>query len=206
MRSRGWMITAVLAASLGLTGCEVEQTREGEAPDLDVDVSGDPGQLPAYDFEGPDIDIGVEERTVSVPKVRFETEREEVKVPYIDINLPGDEDEREERELAVEFDVDQGRYDVNIEEIRAKGDQLFVIARIEGDASQEGPGRVSDRVMLNAPDADVRYYVIGDRPPGSAAQRYHFVSSESSLPENVRTARVIYQDRGQQGAAAPAGR
>lgn len=60
-----------------LTGCDVEKTREGEMPDVDVDVSGDPGQAPAYDVETPDVDVG--------------TTTEEVTVPDVDVTLPDDE-------------------------------------------------------------------------------------------------------------------
>ena len=191
MRTSNWIITAALAGALSFGACTVEQTREGEMPD--VDVAAEAGRLPAYDIDGPDVDVGVREKTVEVPKIRFETERESVTVPFIDIDLPGDDDMgRAERELAIEFDVDQGRYEVEIEEIRARGDRLFVIAELKGDADEAGASRVSDRVVVRAPDADVRYYVIGERPAGAAAARYTFVSNRAALPEIVRNAKVIY--------------
>ena len=196
MRLEKWITTTVLAMVLAAGACEVDQTREAELPDLDVDVDAERGQMPAYDIDGPDVNVGVRETTVTVPKLRVETETEEITVPYIDIDFPGAEDdaERQERELAVEFDVDHGGYQVEIEEVRAHGDQLYVIARLnEGDAGAEGPNRVSDRVIINAPDSGVRYYVIGEPPNGSVASRYRFVGAESALPQPVRDAKVIYQ-------------
>lgn len=79
---------ALLVAALGLAGCEVEKTQEGEMPDVsveggqmpeyeqtregrmpDVDVQG--GQMPRYDVDAPDVDVDLktEERTVTVPDV-----------------------------------------------------------------------------------------------------------------------------------------
>ncbi|HUO82463.1 MAG TPA: hypothetical protein VM616_06350 [Gammaproteobacteria bacterium] len=66
---------ALLAAATFLVwGCDVDQTEEGEMPD--VDVQG--GNLPKYDIEGPDVDIGTREETVTVPD--------------IDIDMPDDDD------------------------------------------------------------------------------------------------------------------
>lgn len=63
------LITAALlpAAALGLAACDVEQTDEGEA--LDVEVSG---ELPEYDVDTPDVEFGTEERTVEVPTMDIE--------------------------------------------------------------------------------------------------------------------------------------
>lgn len=68
----------VLAAALGVTGCDVEQTEEGEMPD--VEVQG--GNMPEYDVEGPDVDVGTQEKTVTVPDV--------------DVDIPDDGDAAEE--------------------------------------------------------------------------------------------------------------
>jgi len=69
-------------------GCDVEQTREGELPDVDVDVSADAGQLPAYDVDAPDVDIDMEKKKVMVPKVVMEEET--ISVPDVDVELPKD--------------------------------------------------------------------------------------------------------------------
>lgn len=53
------------ATCLGLAACDVDQTEEGEMPD--VDVSG--GQAPEYDVEGPEVNVGTETRTVETPTI-----------------------------------------------------------------------------------------------------------------------------------------
>lgn len=55
------------ASCLSITACDVDQTKEGEMPDVDVNASG--GQLPEYNVEGPDVDVGMENKTVQVPTV-----------------------------------------------------------------------------------------------------------------------------------------
>ena len=64
-------ITAIAAtgAALSLAACDVDQTEEGEMPEVDVDVSGDAGNLPEYDVEGPDVDVDTGTTTVEVPTV-----------------------------------------------------------------------------------------------------------------------------------------
>lgn len=61
------LIAASLIApfALGLAACDVDQTEEGEMPD--VDVQG--GNMPEYDVETADVDVGTEEKTVEVPDV-----------------------------------------------------------------------------------------------------------------------------------------
>ncbi len=58
---------AAVIASLGLAACDVDQTREAEAPSIDVDA--DSGQLPRYDVDGPEINVGTENVIVEVPDV-----------------------------------------------------------------------------------------------------------------------------------------
>ena len=53
---------------LGLSACDVEQTEEGEMPEVDVDA----GELPEYDVDTADVDIDTEEKTVEVPVVDVE--------------------------------------------------------------------------------------------------------------------------------------
>lgn len=59
-----------------LAACDIDQTEEGELPDVDVDVSE--GQLPEYDVEGPDVDVGTDTDTVII------------ETPTVDIDLPDD--------------------------------------------------------------------------------------------------------------------
>jgi len=55
------------ACCLAFAACDVDQTKEGEMPDVDVNVSG--GQLPEYNVEGPSVNVGTENKTVQVPTV-----------------------------------------------------------------------------------------------------------------------------------------
>ncbi len=63
-------------ASLGIAACDVDQTREAEAPEVDVDATA--GQLPSYDVEGPEVNVG--------------TENVVVQVPDVDVSLPDDDE------------------------------------------------------------------------------------------------------------------
>lgn len=60
------------AFAFGLAACAVEQTEEGEAPEVDVEA----GELPEYDVEPADVDVGLDTTTVLTPD--------------IDVNAPDD--------------------------------------------------------------------------------------------------------------------
>ncbi len=61
-----WVIPgAVLLASLGLAGCDVEKTEEGSLPEVNVEG----GNMPEYDVDAPDVDVGTKEKTITVPDV-----------------------------------------------------------------------------------------------------------------------------------------
>lgn len=63
-----YILGVMLAASgLALAGCDVDQTKEAELPDVDVNASS--GQLPEFNVEGPDVTVGSENKTVQVPTV-----------------------------------------------------------------------------------------------------------------------------------------
>mgnify|MGYP003651813898 CR=1 FL=1 len=70
-------IAAVMTAGLALSACEANVTEEGEMPTMDVDVSGDAGQLPEIDVETADVEVGTEEVTVDVPDVDVKMPSEE---------------------------------------------------------------------------------------------------------------------------------
>lgn len=62
------LIKMLAAASfVALAACDVDQTKEGDMPDIDVNASG--GQLPEYDVEGPEVNVGTENKVVQVPTV-----------------------------------------------------------------------------------------------------------------------------------------
>jgi len=195
-----WTVAGCLAV-FGVTGCTTEQTRPGEAPDVDVDV--DPGQWPEYKVNWADVDVGTREQTMTVPVIRIEEETRQVSVPYIDINPPGARD-REERTIRVELDVPHAGYNLEITEIRATGDDLWVVARLNEteQAATQAMTRASDQIVVNAPDdLDVRKVVVGRPPAVTGPQEYRFVDSMEALNQAIpQGGRVIYQ-RG----AAPAG-
>ena len=55
------------ASLLSFAACDVDQTKEGELSDVDVNATG--GQLPEYNVEGPDVNVGTENKVVEVPTV-----------------------------------------------------------------------------------------------------------------------------------------
>lgn len=187
----------IAVLSLGLTGCQVEQQEPGRAPDVDLDVDAEAGRWPEYDVDWADVDVGMRERTVTVPVVRVVEEQREVSVPYLDINPPGARD-REERTVTMELDAPHAGYRLEIAEVRAAGDNLWVIGRLMEDssaASAQAITRVSDQVVINAPDdLDVRKIIVGPRPEGFFNRQYRFVDSMSALEQIVPSgARVVYQ-------------
>ncbi|MEO7365591.1 MAG: hypothetical protein ABIW03_04650 [Sphingomicrobium sp.] len=54
-------------ASLSFTACNVEKTKDGELPDVNVTTNG--GQLPEYNVETPTVNVGTENKVVEVPTV-----------------------------------------------------------------------------------------------------------------------------------------
>ena len=61
-------LVAATTLAFGLAACDVDQTEEGEMPEVEG------GNLPEYDVEPADVDVGTEEVTVDVPTVDVETE------------------------------------------------------------------------------------------------------------------------------------
>jgi uncharacterized lipoprotein len=62
------MIKVLVGAScFAMAACDVDQTQEGNLPDVDVNATG--GQLPEFNVEGPDVNVGTENKTVQVPTV-----------------------------------------------------------------------------------------------------------------------------------------
>jgi hypothetical protein len=55
------------AICVSAAGCDVDQTKEGKMPDVDVNATG--GQLPEYNVTGPEVTVGTENKTVEVPTV-----------------------------------------------------------------------------------------------------------------------------------------
>ena len=56
----------------GIAACDVDQTQEGELPDVDVEG----GQVPEYDVDAADVDVGSDTLTVVVPDVDIQNDGE----------------------------------------------------------------------------------------------------------------------------------
>jgi len=76
--------TLIAISSLTLAAaCEVDQTQEAKAPDVDVNASG--GQLPEYDVDAKEVVVGTTESNVAVPDVDVKTEEKTVEVPTVEV-------------------------------------------------------------------------------------------------------------------------
>ena len=64
---KGLILTAI--GGFALAGCDVDKTKNGQMPDVDVDVNATGGQLPEFNVDGPDVNVGTENKTVQVPTV-----------------------------------------------------------------------------------------------------------------------------------------
>ena len=83
--------------------------------------------------------------------------------------------------------------DLTIQEVYATGDRLLVISDLDrtGQPLDGETVRISDRLVLNAPDLDVKHYIIGERPPGDFNTRYTYVTSRAEI-EGLQNGRSIY--------------
>lgn len=66
-----------LVSCIGLSACDVDQTKKGELPDVDVTANG--GSLPEYDVDAPEVKVGTENKTVEVPTVDIESAKDDSK-------------------------------------------------------------------------------------------------------------------------------
>jgi hypothetical protein len=68
MRSKK-LLTLLIAPlfAVGMTACDVDQTEEGEMPEVQIEE----GELPAYDVDAAEVNI--EEDTVTVPDIDIDT-------------------------------------------------------------------------------------------------------------------------------------
>ncbi len=57
--------TLTALATMSLAACDVDQTEEGDMPEVNVEG----GNLPEFDVETADVDVGTETTTVEVPTV-----------------------------------------------------------------------------------------------------------------------------------------
>ena len=79
-------IGLISLGALGLTGCDVKKTQEGNVtvPKYEVEKkqAGDV-TLPKYDVTAPDVKVGSAEKTITVPTVK--TEEKKIEVPTVTI-------------------------------------------------------------------------------------------------------------------------
>lgn len=68
---------SVAAAVFALSACDVDQTKEAELPDVDVNVNG--GELPEFDVDAPTVNVGTENVVVEVPKVDIDAPKDDAK-------------------------------------------------------------------------------------------------------------------------------
>lgn len=177
----------------GATGCTVDRTQSAKAPDVDVNV--DPGRWPKYKVNWADVDVGTRTKTITVPKLEWKREQTQVEVPYIDIKAPNAT--AEERTISVQVEVPDSGYDLDVKQVRAAGDQLWVVSELkQTGAGKGGPTRIADQVMVNAPeDLNIRKVIVGQRPEGFYNQEYTFVPDMDTLQQKMPAGggRVLYQ-------------
>nr|WP_136250485.1 hypothetical protein [Ningiella ruwaisensis] len=189
-----YKLLTIAMAAIALSGCDVEKTQSGEMPEVDVDVSADAGELPNYEVDWANVDVGTKTETVMVPEVVIAMEETEVDVPYVDVNMPDDDSERMERTIIVEAEVKDSMHELNIERVFAKDRRLMVISSLSstGQPIDGNTVRVSDRLVLNAPDLDVKHFIIGEKPQGDWNNQYTFVSNEAEMRSKLEGATEIY--------------
>jgi hypothetical protein len=101
MRKTPLILSGIFAiASIGLVGCDVEKTAEGnvDVPKYEVSKTkeGDV-TLPKYDVTTPDVVVGTKEAEVNVPKIT--TEKETLNDPTIGVKT-ADEKKAEGEKVA----------------------------------------------------------------------------------------------------------
>lgn len=188
------LLSMTALSLLFATSCDVKQTKETELPDVDVSV--DEGQLPEFDVEWADIDVGTRTKTVEVPKVVVVMEEVEVEVPYVDVDMPDEFGDKEERTIMVEAEIDGTEHELEIKKVYASKNNLIVVSELEkGDTSLgDKKLRISDQITLNAPDLNVKHYIIGERPNRVFNNAYKYFNNESEMKKRLEGYTEIYSD------------
>jgi hypothetical protein len=57
---------------VGIAACDVDQTQEGDLPDVDVEG----GQIPEYDVDAADVDVGTDTSTIVTPDIDVQNDGE----------------------------------------------------------------------------------------------------------------------------------
>lgn len=193
MRKLKTLAVAVVSV-LALQNCKMNKEESGSLPDLDVDVQADSGELPEFDVKWADIDISTTTKTIKVPKVVIVMEEEEVEVPVIDFNMPGKD--KMERSIVVEAEVSGKEHELNIMEIRATKNRLYVISKLQELTTSLGDKtmRIQDQVYVNAPDLDVQHIIVGKKADRIFNNNYKYVNSMTEVDDLIGDAKTIYSE------------
>ncbi len=220
MKTKKLLLAAAIGSALAITGCDVDQTEEGDMPDVDVDaesgnlpeydvvqteegrmpdvdVDVESGRLPEFDVDWMDVDVGMREETVTVPKLEVVMEEEDVSVPFIDVSMPDDADvDIVERTLELNARYPHAGHELTIESVYAVDNRIIVIGSVEEtEMPAEGEQRavrIADRVILKAPDSDVRYFLMGERPINVDDGHFVFVESTEEIPFELERGRELF--------------
>jgi len=189
------IVLSVIALSLFIvTGCKMDQTKNAELPEVDVEV--EEGQVPDFDVDWADVNVGTRTETVEIPNVVIVMEETEVEIPYLDVDMPDEYGDKEERTIMVEAEVDGVEHKLEIEKVYANGNNLFVVSELEKSDKSLGDKkmRISDQIKLNAPDLNVKHYIVGEKPNRVFNDAYKYVADDDDLDAMLKDYRVIYSD------------
>ncbi|MGI8931579.1 MAG: hypothetical protein ACR2FK_04255 [Sphingomicrobium sp.] len=70
-------LVVAVASCAGIAACDVDQTKEGEMPKVEVNASG--GQLPEFDVDAPTVNVGTENKVIEVPTVDVDAPKDDTK-------------------------------------------------------------------------------------------------------------------------------
>lgn len=187
-------LSVVIVSVLALQSCKMNRDESGSLPDVGIDVQTDSGELPEYDIVWSDIDITTTTKTVKVPKVVVVMEEEEVEVPVIDFDIPGRD--KAERSLVVEAEVSGKEHELNIMEIRATNNRLYIISKLQELTTSLGDKtmRIQDQVYVNAPDLDVQHIIVGKKVDRVYNSNYKYVKSMTEADNLIGDAKTIYSE------------
>ncbi len=186
-----------LAVAAAIISCDIDKKGQIELPEVDIDIDAEEGNLPSFDVDWADVNVGTRTKTIEVPKVVIVMEEEEVEVPYIDVDMPEDyeDSEKMERTLRIEAEFNDNEHDLEIQEVRAMNRKLYVIASLNKmENSLDGKTmRVEDQVEINAPNLDVEYIIVGEKPNRIFNNQYSYFNSMDDLNDDLKNAQVIYK-------------
>ena len=188
--------TPFVAAAIFAVGCDVDQTEQGDMPEVDVDY--EEGNLPEYDVEMADVDVGTTTETVSVPKVRVVVEEEEVEVPYVDFEMPNESDEanKVKQTISAKVSAPGSGYDLKIIGAYYNESEIAVISKITetgSSVSRDAGVPISDSIVLNAPESNITHYVIAPEGDFEGLEGdYEFESNRNSLEVSLSNFTQVY--------------